>query len=146
MGVELNGVAETKDPIAIAFGEAIRLARTRAKKTQKQIAREIGYDPVSLSRVESGEITPGLGTAVKIMAAVGVLPVEMEPLAHAAAPNLKIRLRTVPRLDRRLDVLTRMMPQVFAALQALGEAVDLPLEIPSPDEIARRLVGGGEAE
>ena len=135
--LQTGRVAKTPEPLALAFGQMVREARLRLRKTQRQIARETGYDAVSLSRAEGGEITPGLSTAVKLMAVLGLLPAEMDGLARVVVPSLKIRPRAEVRSDDRLDVLCRMMPRVIEALSALAEAADLPLVLPSRDEIAR---------
>lgn len=48
------------------FGARLKEARTKKGLSQRELARASGYDQVSLSRVENGDIIPRVDTVVKI--------------------------------------------------------------------------------
>lgn len=58
-----------KDPFAIALGSRIREARDASGFTQKKLGIEAKYDPIQLSRVETGDAVPRSDVLARIAAA-----------------------------------------------------------------------------
>lgn len=58
--------------IAKLLGENISAARRAIKKTQAEIAEQVGIDTVSLSRIERGSVTPSIATLDRIANALNV--------------------------------------------------------------------------
>lgn len=56
------------------LGEELRLARLRARKTQKQVAREVGVSDPIICLIERGEITPSPELEEKLKRATGWTP------------------------------------------------------------------------
>jgi transcriptional regulator with XRE-family HTH domain len=74
------------------LGEQIRMARLQRRWSQRELAQRAGTTIPTLRKVESGDLTVALGTALQIAALVGV------PLFYEDRDRLSIDLdRTAAR-------------------------------------------------
>lgn len=80
------------------LGAQIRLARRERRWSQRDLADRAGITPETLSKVERGHLSVGLGAAFEVAALAGV------PLFHEDRSRLRIDL------DRTLDR-TALLPQ-----------------------------------
>ncbi len=78
------------------LGKRVRLERRRRRWTVVELAERVGVSPVTIRKVESGDLTVALGTAFEAAALVGV------PLFHAEPAR---RALESERVDRELAVL-----------------------------------------
>jgi len=75
-------VTRTDDLLATRIGATIRVARTAAGYTQKQLAVMTGMDQSALSRLENGVHVPTIVVLDRIAAALGAeLEVSLTPPA-----------------------------------------------------------------
>jgi transcriptional regulator with XRE-family HTH domain len=63
-----------KDPILVAFGQALRDARKTAGLTQEKLADKAGLDRAYVGSVERGERNVALVNIVRLARALGVKP------------------------------------------------------------------------
>lgn len=84
------------------IGKRVAQARKERGFTQEQLAETVGIEPVSLSRLETGDRAMSLSTLTKIAQAIGVKPSDL--VGDALMP--------VPRRNAEDAVLVR----VFAGL------------------------------
>jgi transcriptional regulator with XRE-family HTH domain len=68
------------------LGAQIRLARRERRWSQRELADRAGITPETLSKVERGDVSVGLGTAFEMATLVGV------PLFHEDRSRLTIDL------------------------------------------------------
>ncbi len=73
--IYLNGTEEKKTKLEYSVNDEIRKliihARTEAGLTQKQLSEKTGLSQANISRIESGQAMPNLGTLKKIADSVG---------------------------------------------------------------------------
>lgn len=63
-----------KDPIFLAFGQALRLFRHAAKLSQEDLAMEASIDRTFVSRLEAGTTQPTLRTILSLAVALHIPP------------------------------------------------------------------------
>lgn len=63
---------ERSDSGSVQLGGLIVQARTRAKLSQSELARRVGYDHSALSRFERGERMPSRRGLIRILDALGL--------------------------------------------------------------------------
>jgi transcriptional regulator with XRE-family HTH domain len=68
----------------VAFGRAIRAARTERGLSQERLAFACELDRTYVSGIERGERNPSLTNILKIAAALGLRPAELFARAEAA--------------------------------------------------------------
>lgn len=61
------------------FGENVRAARMKLKKSQEDLALDIGMDLTSINEIENGHRNPKLNTVFKIATALGVSSSKLMP-------------------------------------------------------------------
>jgi DNA-binding XRE family transcriptional regulator len=61
-----------KEAYAYCMGQVIHDARKSEKVTQNELARRIGANKSYISRIEKGDIEPGIGTFNRIIEALGL--------------------------------------------------------------------------
>lgn len=91
-------------------GILLREARTRNGLDQRTLARRAGTTQAQISRIERGEVSPGVGTLTRIMAAMG------ERLQISAAPG--------PRGNARTEDLRRDY-ELLTPGERVGQAIEL---------------------
>ncbi len=97
-----------------------RLARARQDRgwTQERLAEAVGLEPVSLSRLETGDRALSISTLAAVAGALGIglgdlLDVERELPAVEHAPEAAEALRLLDRLDPdRRDLVVRLMREL----------------------------------
>ncbi|MCC7385952.1 MAG: helix-turn-helix transcriptional regulator [Deltaproteobacteria bacterium] len=95
------------------LGERIREARTRRGLSQAGLAEACGVSTETISRVERGEVWPGLTVAVAIAAQ---LHLTLDALVGTEKlPKSKLR----PDVERVLRLVERLDPEVVGGLVAL---------------------------
>jgi len=89
------------------LGARIREARTARGWTQRELAERVGTTPATISKVERGDLTVGVGLAFDAAVLVGVpLFVEDRPRLAAEADRAGDILALLPRRvrsDRQVD-------------------------------------------
>ena len=78
--------------IRLAFGLAVKLARTRRGWTQEQLGRAAGLDRGHVSRIERGDLDLSISTQQKIAAALGVTLAELVAQAEEEMERRRKRL------------------------------------------------------
>jgi transcriptional regulator with XRE-family HTH domain len=82
--------ARTYSPYAVEaaqlLGAKIRVARREQRWSQKELGDRAGITPDTLSKVERGDLSVGLGAAFEVAALVGV------PLFHGDRSRMRIDL------------------------------------------------------
>jgi transcriptional regulator with XRE-family HTH domain len=68
------------------LGEQIGLARRERRWSQKELAERAGISPLTMAKVEHGDLSVNLGTAFELASLVGV------PLFHSERPALSMDL------------------------------------------------------
>ena len=58
-------------PSVTAFASFVRSGRLRANMTQEELAQSVGKTRRWVHDVESGKVTPSLGAAIEVAAALG---------------------------------------------------------------------------
>ena len=124
---------EPKDPVAVAVGVLIREGRLRARLTQREVARRASYDSVSVSRVETGDVLPGLETALRLAAAIGMRPdfSPVMPLVAARVKSPHAAISMLPttgadegeQLGRSLGALQESLEQTLLEVTELRERI-----------------------
>jgi ribosome-binding protein aMBF1 (putative translation factor) len=61
-----------REAYAYCMGQIIRDARRNEKVTQKELSERIGADKAYISKIEKGQIEPGIGTFYRIIDALGL--------------------------------------------------------------------------
>jgi DNA-binding XRE family transcriptional regulator len=61
-----------REAYAYCMGQVIRDARKNEKITQQELASRIGSDKAYISKIEKGDIEPGVGTFYRIINALGL--------------------------------------------------------------------------
>jgi HTH-type transcriptional regulator, competence development regulator len=85
-----------------AFGTVLRRYRKQRELTQEQVSWSSGVDRKFISRIELGQREPGLGTILKLVAALGVdftefmSAVDTEVKNHRALRRAHRRKKTKP--------------------------------------------------
>jgi transcriptional regulator with XRE-family HTH domain len=82
------------------LGARVRLARRERRWTVQELADRIGVSHVTVSKVERGDLTVGLGVAFEAAAVLGV------PLFHEEQSRRRLESG---RVDDRLAVLPRLV-------------------------------------
>lgn len=84
------------------LGNRIRLARLERRWTIEELAERVGINHITMSKIERGNLSVGLGAAFEAAVLVGV------PLFHADAErrdqetrNVETRLALLPKRARR---------------------------------------------
>jgi transcriptional regulator with XRE-family HTH domain len=95
--LERDLIGELKDPefaglygaecARSEYGLALLHARQSADVTQKELSEKLGVRQPYIAQLESGEANPTLGTAGKMLAALGLkMVISVEPLAPQERP------------------------------------------------------------
>lgn len=83
------------------LGARVRLARRERRWTLQELAERVGVTQVTMRKVESGDLTVGLGIAFEAAAVVGVALFDADPARRALeAGRVEDRLAVLPRLVR----------------------------------------------
>jgi transcriptional regulator with XRE-family HTH domain len=147
-------MAGSGDVARVMFGAALRMHRTNAGLTLRELGKAIHYDHSRLSRVENGEHLPALNYVRAIDAALGTgtLLTELREMAtQASATAADVAMGTVlPGLDdpqtttvevrmpdgrvMRMSITRRQLGELLAAN---GFLAMLPTGMFNPDETAR---------
>ena len=61
-----------REAYAYCMGQIIRDARRNEKVTQKELSERIGTDKAYISKIEKGQVEPGVGTFYRIIDALGL--------------------------------------------------------------------------
>jgi DNA-binding XRE family transcriptional regulator len=61
-----------REAYACCMGQIIRDARKSEKITQEELAKRIGSDKTYISKIEKGDVEPGVGTFYRIIDALGM--------------------------------------------------------------------------
>ena len=77
-----------------AFGLAVRFARSRRGWSQEKLAVEAGLDRAYVSRIERGDVEPGLSVQERIAVALGMPLAEL--VADAGRERKRWRVRHEP--------------------------------------------------
>lgn len=87
------------------LGNRVRLARRERRWTGAELAERVGVSPVTIRKVERGDLTVALGTAFEAAALLGVTLFHDDP-AHRAleAERVVARLAVLPATVRRVMV------------------------------------------
>ncbi|MHB1469520.1 MAG: helix-turn-helix transcriptional regulator [Solirubrobacteraceae bacterium] len=100
--MSLSGGASSYSPYAAEaarlLGAQIRLARRERRWSQDELAERLGITARTVSKIEHGELSVGLGSAFEAAALVGV------PLFHAERPRLGAE---IDRFEARAALLPR---------------------------------------
>jgi len=106
---------------ALEFGRAVRDLRENAGLTQEDLGRAAGYRTgaaVSISRLETGKVKPGLDRMESIAEALGVDLVELE--ARASNPNRDAQRANERPNDREQRVTYEVAERTDRLSQATG--------------------------
>ncbi len=98
--------------------DLVRVARSRAGLTQRELAARAGTTQSVVGRLEAGRGNPGLRTVVRLLAAAGFrATVELEPIA----PDDPVVAAYLADIDRSLlrENLSKTPEQRVESLQAL---------------------------
>jgi transcriptional regulator with XRE-family HTH domain len=84
------------------LGARVRLARRERRWTLQELAERVGVTPVTMRKVERGDLTVALGVAFEAAAVVGV-PLFHEDRARRSieAGRVEDRLAVLPQLVRK---------------------------------------------
>jgi transcriptional regulator with XRE-family HTH domain len=104
-------ITRSYHPVSRAAGQLlgahIREARTARRWTQRELAERVGTTPVTIGKVERGDLTVGVGLVFDAAVLVGVpLFVEDRPRLAAEAERASAVLSLLPRRvrsDREVD-------------------------------------------
>lgn len=89
---------------SLSLGEGLRRLRAGAGLSQKQLAEVIEVDPSFISRLESGEREPSLGTLKEISAAVAAPPGVLLAIALLADMPEENRERYQPVIAQLVEL------------------------------------------
>lgn len=116
-----------KSEAARRFGERIKKARAAAGFSQRKLALLADYDQVSLSRAENGEITPRLGTIMRIAQALGLdvdsLIGSSELDLAALANNSGSNGHELGQVWKAISITQQSIHQIHATVQEHREAM-----------------------
>jgi transcriptional regulator with XRE-family HTH domain len=83
------------------LGERVRLARRERRWTVEELAERVGVAHVTISKVERGDLTVALGTALEAAVIVGVVLFDSDPSRRAIeAGRVADRLALLPKAVR----------------------------------------------
>jgi transcriptional regulator with XRE-family HTH domain len=86
-----------KDVFGPGFGKRLKAFRNAAGLTQRELSLRAGYDQVSLSRVETNEITPRMDTVMRLSSALRLSASEFQELAQGKGEASPRALEESPR-------------------------------------------------
>ena len=87
------------------LGSRVRLARRQRRWTVVDLAERVGVSPVTIRKVERGDLTVALGTAFEAAALVGVTLFDDDPARRVLeAEQVAARLAVLPAAVRRATV------------------------------------------
>lgn len=87
------------------LGSRVRLARRQRRWTGVELAERVGVSPVTIRKVERGDLTVALGTAFEAAALVGVTLFDDDPARRALEiEHVAARLAVLPAAVRRVTV------------------------------------------
>lgn len=98
----------------MAAADLLRSARTRARLTQRELARRTGVSQGTIARVETGETEPRLDTLEQLLAACGMSLAMVPRRASEGADAVLDRLPVSARARVLLPVMTMRIVQGFA--------------------------------
>ncbi len=83
------------------LGQRVRLGRRERRWTVEELAGRVGVSPVTLRKVEKGDLTVALGTAFEAAALVGVALFDDDPARRVLeAQHVAARLAVLPAAVR----------------------------------------------
>ncbi len=108
------------------YPSLLRLARTRAGLTQRELARRAGTSQPAIARLERGQTSPTLATVARLAAVAGFdVMLELVPRA-AADPVIEVYKRDVDRTLLRENLAKSVDERIrsLVELQAFGAEVE----------------------
>ena len=90
---------------ASLLGGRVRLARRERRWTVEELAERVGVSPVTIRKVERGDLTVALGTAFEAAALVGVMLFDDDPTRRVLErEHVAARLAVLPAAVRHTTV------------------------------------------
>ena len=106
------------DPVVSVFAEKLRQIRRSRGMTQRDLARQAHLTESYLSRLESGQIAPGIDLVARISRALGISFAELVPPDESAV-NLPLKVLTDQAKHLFETVLRSQDPAFFVLLNQI---------------------------